>query len=83
MSIDVLRRDEWTGKARQLGDLLRMRKGEVVATCELWTHQLGWECRLFAGDEEMIATQVCRTQREMPTDHEVARHGNRGYGREH
>jgi hypothetical protein len=45
----------------QLGDLLLMRKGALVATGQLWSHEFGWECRLFAG-EELIATQVCRAQ---------------------
>jgi hypothetical protein len=61
MSIHALRRDIWMGRPQQLGDLLLMRKGSLVATCELWTHEFGWECRLFAG-EEVIATQVCRSQ---------------------
>lgn len=64
MPIEVLRRDVWNGKPTQLGDLLLMRKGSLVANCELWTHGFGWECRLFAG-EELIATKVCRAQEEV------------------
>lgn len=69
MPLEVLQRDLWTGKPRQLGDLLRLRKGTKVATCQLWTHQLGWECRLFAGEDEsdFIASQVCRSQDEVFT----------------
>ena len=66
MGIEVLRRDVWTGKPKQLGDLLLMRKGPSVATCQLWTHEFGWECRLFAG-KDVIATQVCRSQDEVFT----------------
>ena len=64
MPIEVLRRDVWNGAPNQLGDLLLMRKGPRVATCELWTHELGWECRLLAGNE-LIASQVCRSQEDV------------------
>ena len=48
----------------KLDDVFVMRKGEMVATCEAWTHAFGWECRLFAG-EDLIATQVCRSDTEI------------------
>jgi hypothetical protein len=48
----------------QLDDVFLLRKREMVATCELWTHAFGWECRLYAG-EDMIATQVCRSEQEV------------------
>jgi hypothetical protein len=57
-------RDYLNAKPVQLDDLFLMRKGAMTATCELWTHGFGWECRLFAG-EEMIATQVCRNDTEI------------------
>ena len=38
----------------------------MVATCQLWTHAFGWECRLFAS-KDFIAIQVCRSDREIET----------------
>ena len=51
-------------KPQRLDDLFSMRKGQLVATCGLWTHAFGWECRLFFG-EDMIAAQVCRNDAEI------------------
>lgn len=61
MANPVVQRDVWNGKPTQLDDLFVMRKGDLQATCEVWTHAFGWECRLFAGEMEMIATKVCRS----------------------
>jgi hypothetical protein len=33
-------------------------KGKISATCELWSHQLGWELRPEAGGE-FLQSQVC------------------------
>jgi hypothetical protein len=41
-----------------------LAKGDRYATCSLWTHDLGWECRLLTGGE-LIATQVCRSEAEI------------------
>ena len=50
-------------KSRRLDDLFVMRKGDRLAVCALHTHDLGWECRLFSGDD-LIATHVVEaTQR--------------------
>ena len=43
-----------------------MRKGDRMAVCALHTHDLGWECRLFSGDD-LIATHVCRSDAEIET----------------
>jgi len=51
-------------KSRRLDDLFVMRKGDRLAVCALHTHDLGWEVRLFSGDE-MISTQVCRNDAEI------------------
>jgi hypothetical protein len=64
MPLTHLRRDDSDDRPAQLGDLLHMRKGSLAARCELWTHPLGWECRLFAGEEELIAIKVCRSRVE-------------------
>ena len=63
----ALRTHSWTGRANQLGDLFLMRKGTLQARCELWTHADGWECRLYAGEEDLIAAQVCRQEAEVMT----------------
>jgi hypothetical protein len=65
MPVEVLRRDPWTGTPRQLGDLFLLRKGALEARCELWTHPSGWECRLFAGDEELVVAQACSAQEDV------------------
>jgi hypothetical protein len=57
-------RENLKAPLKQLDDVFLMRKGDHVATCELWTHAFGWECRLFAG-AEMIDTQVCRNDAEI------------------
>jgi len=53
-------------KSRRLDDLFVVRKGDRMAVCALHTHDLGWECRLFSGDD-LIATQVCRSDAEIET----------------
>ena len=60
----VPQRENLNASPVQLDDVFLLRKREMVATCELWTHAFGWECRLYAGDD-MIATQVCRSDREI------------------
>jgi hypothetical protein len=37
-----------------------------MAVYALHTYDLGWECRLFSGDD-LIATQVCRSDAEIET----------------
>jgi hypothetical protein len=49
-----------SGKSRRLDDLFAMRKGDRLAVCALHTRDLGWECRLFSG-EDMIATHCAAT----------------------
>jgi len=56
--------DDLENRPQQLDDLFVLRKDDMVATCELWTHQHGHECRLFAG-EDMIAAQVCESPDEI------------------
>ena len=62
----VPQRQNLNAPSLKLDDVFVMRKDDMVATCEAWTHAVGWECRLFAG-EEMIATQVCRSDTEIET----------------
>jgi hypothetical protein len=49
MTHDVPQRDHLNAPPKQLADLLSMSKGTKLARCELWTHALGWECRLLLG----------------------------------
>jgi hypothetical protein len=66
MPIEVLRRDLWEGTPKHLGDLTALRKNSRTAACQIWTHAFGWECRLVIGDE-LIASQVCRSQENVFT----------------
>jgi hypothetical protein len=66
MPLHVPQRENLNTPPVQLDDVFLLRKREMVATCELWTHAFGWECRLYAG-EDMIATQVCRSDEEIKT----------------
>jgi hypothetical protein len=38
----VPQRDNLNATPVQLNDVFLMRKGKMVATCQLWTHALGW-----------------------------------------
>ena len=64
MARDVPQRDHLNALPKQLADLFSMTKGSKVATCELWTHAFGWECRLLLGGE-WLATEVCRNDAEI------------------
>jgi hypothetical protein len=68
MPINVLQRPTWTGEPRDLGESFILRKNGREAVCKLLTHQFGWECRLFVGQqEEVVQTQVCRSEEEVFT----------------
>jgi hypothetical protein len=63
---EVLRRDDWDGRLRQLGDWFVLAKGKRRARCAIQTHPLGWELRLLVepGDE-LLQSEVCRTQEKV------------------
>jgi len=67
--MDTLQRDRWNGPPESLPDAFRMTKpkGNRVwtATCELWTHQLGWEPRLQIDGRGLSMTSVARNATEM------------------
>ena len=68
MPLQVLQRFDWHGESRALGELFAMKKGSRSAVCSLVSHQLGWECRLYVGrQDEIVQTQVCRTEEEVFT----------------
>ena len=60
--MSTLQREHWTGPAF-LDNAWMMTKRRHVATCELFSHQLGWELRLTIG--ELVRTQVCRSTEEV------------------
>lgn len=44
----------------------RRGRGQLHATCELWTHQLGWELKLMISGE-LHRSAVCRSQDDVLT----------------
>lgn len=65
MPLQVLQRPYWHGTPIALGDLFILHRNRREAEAVLFTHQLGWEVRLLIGaQQEVVQTQVCRTQEE-------------------
>lgn len=63
--MNVLQRPDWHGSPVDLGELFVLRKNRREAVCKLLSHQFGWECRLYIGQpENIVQTQVCRSQQE-------------------
>lgn len=67
MTLQVLQRETWYGEPKKLGDAFRLTKpggigGDLWATCEIWTHQFGWELRLLIVGVELVQSDVCREQ---------------------
>jgi hypothetical protein len=65
LMVDALQRPNWYGAPIELGELFILKKGRREATCKLRSHQFGWEVRLFVGRDEIVQTQVCRSQDEV------------------
>jgi hypothetical protein len=65
--IQVRRRLDWYGSPVNLGELFILKKNRRTATCKLRSHQFGWEVRLFVGADDIIQTQVCRSQDDVLT----------------
>jgi hypothetical protein len=66
--MQVLQRRDWDGHAKQLDDLLRLKKNRRTARAVLFTHPLGWEVRLLVGGQRVgkaVRTQVCRSQEDV------------------
>ncbi len=59
--MQVLQLPEWHGAPIRLQVVWRLVKKGRKATCELWSHQLGWELRLEAGGG-MLRSEVFRDQ---------------------
>jgi len=47
----VIEIPEWDGRAKEAGEVWRLRKGKKEAVCTLWTHPNGGEVRLKVGPE--------------------------------
>jgi hypothetical protein len=63
--MDVLQHTVGDGQPKDQGELFLLRKaGHRTAVCKLFSHQLGWECRLMVRGE-LVQSQVCRTQDEV------------------
>ena len=66
MPLQVLQRPHWHGTPVDVGELFILHKGSRKAVCRLLTHQLGWELRLFIGEQtEIVQTKVCRDQEDV------------------
>jgi hypothetical protein len=59
----VFRREFFT-KPERLSPAWALTKGGKTATCEVWSHVLGFELRAFVG-AELVQSQVCRSQDEL------------------
>ena len=58
-----LQRVTWHGEPKSLGEVFTLTKSGRRAVCELWSHQFGWELRLYVGQQtEIVQSQVCRTE---------------------
>ena len=66
----TLQREHWNGQPTHVGDLFRVGKTcgdkRLEATCELWTHQLGWEVRLEINGD-LQRSEVFRSQDDVLT----------------
>ena len=61
---DVLQRLTWCGTPFRMDECFHLQKGSHQASCQLWSHQFGWELRLeLAG--ELHRSQVCRSQEDV------------------
>ena len=56
-------REFWNGNVVELQTIWTLTKRSQVARLVLYTHQLGWELRVDAGD--LLLTQVCRSDRDI------------------
>jgi hypothetical protein len=69
MALTTLQRVTWSGDPIKEGDLFRVHKDrcgrQLLAVCELWTHQFGWELKLVVNDGQLQRSQVCRSQNEV------------------
>jgi hypothetical protein len=63
-AVDFLQRLNWYDSAVELGELFILKKNRRQAVCKLRSHQFGWELLLFIGRNEIVETQVCRSQDE-------------------
>ena len=58
------RRLVWNDRPERLQLVWTLHKGCKTARCELWSHEFGWELRLFAGNV-LVQSQVVRSTEEL------------------
>ena len=63
-----LKRYDYYGGPKALGDLWTLTRGAITLSCAVSTHRTGWELRLTAGSN-FIRSQVCKTESDV---HETA-----------
>lgn len=74
MTQSVFQRTIWDGVAREEATWWTLHKGERVAVCRMFAHQLGHEMRLEVAGE-LVASQVRRTDEEILSCQEQWRAG--------
>lgn len=60
----ILPRSVWHGTPHEVGQYFVLRKNRREAKVVIFTHQVGWEVRLFVGAQP-VHTETCRTQEEV------------------
>lgn len=65
MPYDALQRPNWYGGPVNLGEVFILKKSGREAMCQLRSHQFGWELRLIIGADDIVQSQVCRSQDEV------------------
>ena len=69
MTADVPQRPFWNNAPERLPDAWTLTKPNgartLTATCELWTHLLGWEIRLLIDGRGLQMSGVVKTAPEM------------------
>lgn len=72
LTMTALQRLVWNGTAIDLGEVFILKKVTKRAVCKLVSHPFGWELRLYVGSaDDIIQTQVCRTEDEVLTTGET------------
>jgi hypothetical protein len=60
----LIPRREFFTQSELLSRAWTLTRASKTATCEVWSHVLGFELRAFIGSE-LVQSQVCRSQEEL------------------
>ena len=67
--MQIPQREFWTGDPERLPDGFTLTKTQgdrtMTGTCEVWTHQFGWELRLVIEGHSLRRSWVARSMTEM------------------